>query len=76
MPTTVPELPQDDPNYPLQQGDMGFNSSNDDEQDNLDFAANERGLDRNNESTFLAGSQENHNQHGDQAIPRAGEPYK
>jgi hypothetical protein len=75
MPDNV-ELPEDDPNYPLQQGDMGFNSSDDDQEDNLDFAAHERGLNRNDEATFLAGSQENHGQHGDQAVPRAGESDK
>lgn len=67
------QLPEGDPNYPLQQGDMGFNSSENDDQDNLDFAASERNLTRNDEATFLSGSQENHGQHGDQVIPRAGE---
>lgn len=65
------KVSEDDPNYGLQQGD-GFNSSDDDDQDNLDFAAQERGLNRNNEATFLMGSQENHGELGDQNTPRAG----
>lgn len=64
-------LSEDDPNFAMQQG-AGFNSSDDDDQDNLDFAAQERGLTRNNESIFLAGSQENHGELGDQNTPRAG----
>jgi hypothetical protein len=68
-----PELSEDDPNYAMTQGN-GFNSSDDDDQDNLDFAANERGLVRNDEATFLAGSQENHGQDGQQNTPMASVP--
>lgn len=64
------ELTEDDPNYAMQQGN-GFNSSDDDDQDNLDFAANERDMVRNDESTFLAGSQENHGEDGESNTPIA-----
>lgn len=64
------ELSKDDPNYAMQ-NDGSFNSSDDDDQDNLDFAANERGMVRNDESNFLAGSQENHGQEGDSNTPMA-----
>ncbi|HST77275.1 MAG TPA: hypothetical protein VLN58_02180 [Verrucomicrobiae bacterium] len=64
-------LPDNDPNHALvARGD--FNSSDDDDQDNLDFAASERGFNRNDEATFLPGSQENHGQDGDQYVPTAG----
>jgi hypothetical protein len=64
-------LPDDDPNHDLvSRGD--FNSSDNDNEDNLDFAAQERGFNRNDESTFLPGSQENHGQEGDHYVPPAG----
>jgi hypothetical protein len=65
-----PELDEDDPNYGLVNGD-GFNSSEDDDQDNLDFALQERSLDRKDEATFLMGSQENHGEEGNSNTPRA-----
>jgi hypothetical protein len=63
-------LADDDPNKGLEA--PHFNSSDDDTFDNLDFALAERGLPRNDEATFLPGSQENHGQVGDTNEPRAG----
>jgi hypothetical protein len=66
-------LEEGDPNWDLQhRGD--YNSSENDTGDNLDFAALEFGFNRNDEATFLPGSQENHGQDGDSNIARAGVP--